>query len=121
MFHIGRRTSSLIERLAPRLPAGKPPRNQPSREELEREAEAEIQARIDLGRPGPEEAERTRPYPDWLMLRRPPMRSFDLVEVNLEALAPPARMPEAPAPPSRGPGQPAGAESARRSGAGSAG
>ena len=109
MFQFGR-AGSRIERLAPRARATH------SREALEREAEAEIQARIDLGRPGPEEAERTRPYPDWLLLRRPPMRPMDLVEVDLNALAPPPAPTSTP--PRRRPAPPEEAESARRSGAG---
>lgn len=117
MFHFGR-AGSRIERIAPHLRGKGSPTH--SREDLEREAQAEIQARIDRGRPGPEEAERTRPYPDWLLLRRPPTRAFDLVEVNLDALAPPPA-PPVPRAPSLRPGPPAGAESARRSGAGSAG
>lgn len=117
MFHFGRRTSSLIERIAPHLPRGGASRDQTSREQLEREAEAEIQARIDLGRPGPEEFERTRPVPDWLLLRRPPTRTLDLVEVNLDAVVPPVPTPDqiATLPPVRQ----EGAGSGRRSGTGS--
>jgi len=125
-----RRTSSLIERIAPRLAVGRGPRNQPSREQLEREAQAEIQARIDLGRPGPDEFDRTRPVPDWLLLRQPPStRRLDLLEVNLNAVVPPVPaevlmpgMPGMPGRPEGGrPGRQEGAGSGRRSDAGSAG
>lgn len=116
MVHF-RRTSSLIERLTPHLAVGRGPRNQPTREQLEREAEAELQARIDLGRPPPEEFERTRPTPDWLLLRRPPTRSLDLLEVNLNAVVPP--IPTQIALPRPRPIRPEGAGSGQRSDAGS--
>jgi hypothetical protein len=117
VFAFGRRTTSLIERLAPHLPLGRATRNEEAREQLEREAEAEMQARIDLGRPGPEEFERTRPIPDWLLLRRPPMRAMDLVEVNLDVVVAPVPTPAQVA--SQPPARQEGLGSGRRSGAGS--
>ena len=110
-----RRTSSFIERIAPHLAVGSGPRNQPSREELEREAQAELQARIDLGRPSPEEFERSHPVPDWLLLRQPPTRKLDLLEVNLNAVVPPVPSQVPPV------ARQEGAGSGRRTGAGSAG
>lgn len=98
------RASLLIEHISLHLPAGRPPRNQPTRDELERQAAAEIQARIDLGRPGPEEAVRTRPVPQWAQRRKPVdagrTRPLDVVAVRLDAVepTPPVSVPDRPRP-----------------------
>ena len=89
-----------FERTAEFLTAlGRAPRNQQTRAQLEVEAEQELQARIDLGRPGPEEAMRTGPPPEWAVPRpaRRPTRPLDVVTVNLDALgATPVVAPPAP-------------------------
>ena len=77
----------LTDRVASRLVIGRGPRNQPSRAELESLAQQEIQARIDLGRPGPEEAVRRDAVPDWAEPQ--PARSsrpLDAVQVRLDVL-----------------------------------
>ena len=88
----------LTARVTPRLAIGHGPRNQPTRAELEVLAEQEIQARIDRGRPGPDEAYRRdgAALPDWAMPQPRPTRALDVVSVNLAALGgpvPPAAQP----------------------------
>lgn len=69
-----------------------PRKYEPSRDELERQAQDEIQARIDRGRPGPEEAARRGPRPAWTLPHRPEpateTRRLDVVAVDLNALRP---------------------------------
>jgi hypothetical protein len=93
MSFVHKMAAFVTDRVAPRLVIGKGPRNVPSREQLEREAAAELAARIALGRPGPEEAVRTRPVPAWSMPRPKPTRPLDVVRVRVDALIPPAPVP----------------------------
>ena len=90
MAFFARAADFLTDRVAPHLVIGPGPRNQPTRAELENEAQRELQARIDLGRPGAEEAVRLRPGPppDWAAPQpaRRPTRDLDVLTVRLDAL-----------------------------------
>ena len=88
MAFLARAAEFLADRVAPRLVIGPAPRNQPTRADLELQAEQELQARIDLGRPGAEEAVRRRPRPDWAdpAPRRRPVQALDVVTVRLDLL-----------------------------------
>lgn len=69
----------------------------PTRAELEREADAELQAQIAKGRPSAEEAIRTRPRPDWATPRpdpaESPAESLEVLAVRVD-LFPDAVSPE---------------------------
>lgn len=80
--------SAIVDRLATCFTFGSVPKNQLTRDEIERQALAELQARIDRGRPGPEEWARTRPPPVWAVPRPRAMRKVEAVAVRLDALAP---------------------------------
>jgi hypothetical protein len=56
MSFVDRASIFLVDRVAPLMVFGKGPRNQPSLADLEREAREELDARIRMGRPGPDEA-----------------------------------------------------------------
>jgi hypothetical protein len=88
--------------MAPHLVVGSGPRDQQSRADLEREAQDEIQARIDRGRPGPEEGRNGQPLPDWAVPTPRPSRPVEVVAVRLDALRPAAPIvaatPVVPAP-----------------------
>ncbi len=83
---VDRVSAYLIDHVAPRLPAGRPGRGEPTRTQLEAEARAELEARLALGRPGPEEAGRRRPPPEWARPRLRPHRRVDVAVVRLDAL-----------------------------------
>jgi hypothetical protein len=93
MSFVHRVAAFVADQVAPRLVIGKGPRNVPSREQLEREAAAELEARIALGRPGPEEAVRTRPVPAWCVPRPKPTQPLEVVRVRVDAVIPPAPAP----------------------------
>ncbi|MEW6155408.1 MAG: hypothetical protein AB1673_15705 [Actinomycetota bacterium] len=99
MSLFARAADFLTDRVASRLAAGSGPRNQPSRAELEAEAGAEIQARIDQGRPGAEEAARRGPPPAWAVPPAKPSVPIGLVTVRLDALGGPPAAPERPSVP----------------------
>ncbi len=98
-------TDLMVDRVAPRMVLGKERRNQPSRADLEEQARAEIEARINMGRPAPEEwqprARRSRPgvpapvpapaEPERPRRRLlPPTRPVDVHSLTLAALRPEA-------------------------------
>jgi hypothetical protein len=93
MPFLDRAATFLADRVAPHLLLGKGPRNGLTLEAIERQASEEIQARIRMGRPGPEEARRTRPLPAWAQPRRRRTRRLDVIAVDLDALATPLRAP----------------------------
>lgn len=83
--------SAVVDRLATCFTFGSVPKNHLTRDEIEREAHAELQARIDRGRPGPEEWARTRPPPDWAVPRPRATRKIEAVTVRLDVPGPEAR------------------------------
>ncbi|MGH9226194.1 MAG: hypothetical protein ACRD2W_20955 [Acidimicrobiales bacterium] len=109
MAFFERAAEFLTDRVAPRLVIGHGPRNGPTRAELEAQAERELQARIDLGRPGPEESVRRGPVPEGAVPRRRPTRPLDVVTVRLDVLGGSAQA----AVPDGGAGAPALARSRR--------
>jgi len=84
-----RASAFLLDHVAPCLPTGKRP-FMPAAADLEAQARAELQAQIDKGRPGPEEARRTRPRPAWAQPRPRSSRPLDVVAVRLDRLSPAA-------------------------------
>ena len=79
--------SALVDRLATCFTYGSALTNQLTRDEIEREAHAELQAGIDRGRPGPEEWARTRPPPAWAVRRPRALRKVEAVTVRLDGMA----------------------------------
>ena len=103
MAFYARAADFLTDRVAPCRAIGRGPRGLPTRAELESEAEQELQARIDRGRPGPEESMRTGPRPEWVTPRRRPTRPLDVVSVRLDVIGPPPAEVELESPAPRRP------------------
>ena len=83
---VDRVSTYLVDHVAPCLPARDRSRDEQAHEEIQRQAQIEMQAQIDKGRPGPEEGRRTRPRPVWAQPRPRASRPLDVMAVNLEAL-----------------------------------
>lgn len=90
---LDRVSAFLLDHVAPCLPTGRR-ESFPSAAELEEQARTELQAQIDKGRPGPDEARRTRPRPLWAQPRPRVSQPLDVVAVRIDALAPPVRAAE---------------------------
>lgn len=56
----------------------------PTRAELERQADAELQAQIAKGRPSAEEAIRTRARPDWAIPAADPAEPVEVLAVRVD-------------------------------------
>ena len=103
MSLLERTTTFLVERVAPKLIFGKV-RDEAALADLERQAREEIEARIRLGRPEPDESRTHFPRPTVAPAPRPrpparPTRPVDVHMVTLGAIAPevtPRRVVKAP-------------------------
>lgn len=78
----------MLDHVAPCLPTGKR-ESFPTAADLEQQAQEELQAQIDKGRPGPEEAARVRPRPLWATPRPRASNPLEVVAVRLDVLSPP--------------------------------
>ncbi len=85
---LGRVCAFMVDHVATCFPAGERG-SFPTAADLEQLARAELQAQIDKGRPGPEEARRTRPRPLWATPRPRASKPLDVVAVRLDVLPPP--------------------------------